>query len=102
LLPFAALGELRSAVPPTVRREIEFDRCRRRFNADELSWARQNPLDGVAQVITTFIEQNVWKRRIDALELGAHRQLRQFHLQLLRSNSVECASETHFAIFGDG
>ncbi|PYK30434.1 MAG: hypothetical protein DME57_06910, partial [Verrucomicrobia bacterium] len=36
------------------------------------------------------------------MKLGAERELRQFHFQLLRRNSIECARHTYFAILGHG
>ena len=71
LLPFTALNELRPALPPTVGQEIKFDRRRGRLDPYELGGSRENPLHHVAQIVTTFIEQDAWKGTIDALQLCA-------------------------------
>src|ERR1700731_5294931 len=92
-LPFAAPNQLDTPLSPTVRQEIEFNGSRRRLDTHKLGRARQNSLDRVTQLVTTFIEQNVWKRTIDSLQLGAHGQLRQFHLQLFRRDAVECTGK---------
>src|SRR5438477_1994545 len=102
LLPFAAFNQVRPPLPPTVRQEIEFNGRGRRFDSHQLSWRSENTLNGIAKFVTAFIEQHVWKRSINTLQLRTHSQLRQFHLQLLRRGAVECPCETDLAIFGDG
>src|SRR5947207_4711249 len=102
LPPFAAFNQVRPPLPPTVRQQIEFNGRGRRFDSHQLSWSRENTLNGIAKFVTAFIEQDVWKRSVNALVLRSHRQVGNFHLQLLRRGAVECASETDLAVFGDG
>ena len=100
-LPFAALSELDTSLPPTFRQEIEFNRRRRCLDSYQLSWAGENTLDGIAKFVTAFIQQNIWKRDVDALQFGTQRELRQLHLQLLRRDAIERACEADLAVFGD-
>src|SRR5215831_13978780 len=65
--PFDPLNKLGAPLSPTVRQEVEFNRRRRRLDADKFGRPRQNSLHSVAQLVTGFVEQDIWKRRINTL-----------------------------------
>src|SRR6266700_7650472 len=54
--PLSSPGELRPALPPAFRQEIELDRGGRRFDTHEFGRAGQDSLHGIAQLIITLVE----------------------------------------------
>src|SRR5947209_2136464 len=102
LLPFASFGQLTPALPPTFRQQVQLNRSWWSFDSDQRRFAVENSLNGVTQLVTTFIEQHIGKGTVDALQLCAERDLRQFRLQLLRPNSIQGPGQTYFSILGNG
>src|SRR5207302_6877030 len=58
-------------------------------------------LQGVAQLVQIFIEQNNRKCRVDSLQLRAQGHLRKVALQLRRVRAVEKTSEAELAFLAD-